>query len=429
MRVGLVTAMVALAVGLLGVVWASHQNVRSAMHTVIRGEASALYGAIRNRLVAEPDHPVGERLAGAVEALASDHLRFVALIGPDGVEAQAGTSALDAETLRAFARVAQRGVPVIDADHDRARVLYPRPRSLRTDAAAETPLGEGLVIELYPAIADELAAAGRRTLAIGIVAALALIALTVVLVRWSLGREAAVRAMEEARHLAALGQMSAVLAHEIRNPLASLKGNAQLLAASLGDGEKTRGKADRVVDEALRLEHLTNDLLEFAREGQLHVAEVDPAELARDAAAAVAAGRVRIAADDAPRSWPLDPARMRQVLINLIENAVELSEEPVELTIARAAEAARAMSWYGGSGFAVAGARADRALLFAVADRGPGIPEGELARVFEPFFTTRTRGTGLGLAVARRLVELHGGTIRARTRDGGGTVFEVTVPR
>jgi two-component system sensor histidine kinase HydH len=222
MRVGLVAAMLALAIALLGVVWASHGNVRSATRTVIRGEASTLYGAIRDRLGIAPDQPVATRLAGAIDALARDNLRYVALLHPDGIEAAAGVPTIDSEALRAFARGAQPGVPVLDAEHDRARVFYRRPRTLRAAAAGDPPPGDGMIIELYPAIANELAAAGRRTLAIGIVAALALIVLTAVLVRWSLGREAAVRAMEQARHLANLGQMSAVLAHDIRNPLASL---------------------------------------------------------------------------------------------------------------------------------------------------------------------------------------------------------------
>jgi two-component system sensor histidine kinase HydH len=284
-------------------------------------------------------------------------------------------------------------------------VKYHRPRALGGDGSLDGPPTDALVYELVPEVSQHLSDSATRTLAIGIASALTLLGLTILLVRWSLGREAAVRHLEREHHLAHLGQMSAVLAHEIRNPLASLKGNAQLLAGGLA-GDRAQAKAERVVDEATRLETLTNDLLEFARAGHLKLADVDPVELALDAAK-LGADRVTVDAEGAPRSWSLDPARMRQVLTNLVENALELSEGPVEVEVARA----------------------DRALRLSVADRGPGIADADLDKVFEPFFTKRTRGTGLGLAVARRLVELHGGTIRARARDGGGTVFEVVIPR
>ena len=110
---------------------------------------------------------------------------------------------------------------------------------------------------------------------------------------------------------------------------------------------------------------------------------------------------------DGPRTWPLDAERMRQVLINLLENAVEMSEGRVVATISR-----------GRSG-----------LRFVVRDHGPGLPDGDPARIFEPFFTKRTRGTGLGLAVCKRLVELHGGTLAARPADGGGAEFTIDLPR
>jgi two-component system sensor histidine kinase HydH len=220
-------------------------------------------------------------------------------------------------------------------------------------------------------------------------------------------RNAEERARERERRLATLGEMSAVLAHEIKNPLASLKGNAQLLARSLPEGEKPRAKADRIVDEAVRLEHLTNDLLAFARSGEIKIVEADPAALLRDAAAATAGDRVAIDDGGAPRSWPLDADRLRQVLVNLLENAAEISEGPIEAAVTRA-----------GAG-----------LRFTVRDHGPGLPAEDLERLFEPFFTKRTRGTGLGLAVCKRLVELHGGTIAARNAAGGGAELVIDLPR
>jgi two-component system, NtrC family, sensor histidine kinase HydH len=221
-----------------------------------------------------------------------------------------------------------------------------------------------------------------------------------------LQREALERQLERERRLAGLGEMSAVLAHEIRNPLASLKGNAQLLAQALTDSEKHGPKARRVVDEAVRLENLTNDLLEYVRTGELHRREVSAAALLREAVEAVDAQGISLQPAGSEAPWRLDPERMRQVLVNLLENAV-------------AAGAPVRASLHEGAG----------QLRFVIQDSGPGVPPGERERIFEPFHTTRTRGTGLGLAIARRVVEQHGGSISVENAAVGGAIFSVVLPR
>src|SRR5690606_13236282 len=141
--------------------------------------------------------------------------------------------------------------------------------------------------------------------------------------------------------------------------------------------------------------------------GEIRRGDVDPAALLRDAAASIETDRIRVDAERAPSTWRLDGERMRQVLTNLLENAVQAGDGEVVAAVARV----------GGL------------LVFEVRDRGEGIPAEELGRIFEPFYTRRLHGTGLGLAVARRLVELHGGTIIADNVPGGGALFRVTVPR
>ena len=127
-----------------------------------------------------------------------------------------------------------------------------------------------IVLEFEPRVAADLRSAAGQTLAVGALAAGGLLLVALALFRWILHREGLERRLEHERRLASLGEMSAVLAHEIRNPLASLKGNAQLLARAAARGRaSTRAKAERVVDEAVRLETLTNDLLEFVRTGAI----------------------------------------------------------------------------------------------------------------------------------------------------------------
>ena len=402
---------------LLAVVWSTVRTIHSASDTVIRGEAETLGAAVRAKILGPGPDDLATRLEIALDNHESDGLRYVAAFDGDGdLLAAAGASSADPRALAAWALRAAPGA--VDRVGDRVRVNFRRQRGgggrnaflaggRRDDDPPARSRPPVVVLELVPRVADELDDTARRLLAVGILAALTLTGLAAVLVRWSLGREEAVRTMEQARRLATLGQMSAVLAHEIRNPLASLKGNSQLLAGMLPEGDRARAKADRVVDEAIRLETLSNDLLAFARDGDLRPREVDPAALVREAALATGGDRITVDDAGAPRSWRLDPDKMRQVLVNLLENAAEAGGGPIEARVARDG----------------------RSLVIAIRDHGPGIAEADLPRIFEPFFTRRIHGTGLGLAVAKRMVDLHGGTLTARNAAGDGAELLITLPR
>ncbi len=222
-------------------------------------------------------------------------------------------------------------------------------------------------------------------------------------------RDETVRRLEANRHLASLGEISAVLAHEIRNPLAALKGHAQLLVEKLPSGSRELARAEQVVDGARRQEDLTNSLLDFVRSTTVAREMVAPAECLRAAAVAVAMDRIQIDDHAAPATWSLDPLRLRQVLVNVLDNAVQASPE-------------------GGSVTATV-REIDGSLIFEIDDRGPGIDPGDEERVFAPFFSRKARGTGLGLTISRKLVALHGGTIDAANRPDGGARFRITIPR
>lgn len=265
-----------------------------------------------------------------------------------------------------------------------------------------------LVLEFEPTVANRLRESAGRSFLFSITAALSLLISTFGL--WlALAREERRREKSEReRQLASLGEMSAVLAHEIRNPLASLKGHAQLLGEQLDGASPHQKKVARIVGEAKRLEELTSTLLDLVRSSSVTRQPIDPAQLVREAAEAVAPARVELDSREAPSAWRLDGLRMEQVLKNLLQNAAQASpsEKPIEVRIDVE--------------------RGD--LTIQVRDHGEGLPAAALDRLFEPFHTTRTQGTGLGLTVARRIVELHGGTIRAENHPLGGALFTLSIP-
>jgi two-component system sensor histidine kinase HydH len=287
---------------------------------------------------------------------------------------------------------------------DRIRAFLPSPPSR---SRSRTEPRTVLVVEFEPLVAGQLVDRAFRSLVLGLLAAGVLMLTALLFWRASLRREAEERIMEERRRLSTLGEMSAILAHEIRNPLASLKGHAQLLAERTPPESPERARVDRIVTEAHRLETLTTDLLDFVRTGPLDVKAVGLEDFLRKVVAQTGSDAVTVDTAAAPDSWPMDAQRMDQVLHNLLRNAVEASPEgaPIEVKVTREGNT----------------------LTVAILDQGEGIPEESLDRLFEPFFTTRTRGTGLGLAVARRIVELHGGTLEARNRLGGGAEFRLTL--
>jgi two-component system sensor histidine kinase HydH len=283
---------------------------------------------------------------------------------------------------------------------------YTSYRSVQTlaDILTQSPSLSG---EFEPTFAARHVSRAKATFALGTGASILLVAVAAVL--WLRARreeELSLRLLQSER-LAGLGTVSAVLAHEIRNPLAALKGNAQLVAENLPEGTRPRAQADRVVAAAVRLEDLVNNLLDFARGGTLRRAEVDPAELLYNAAED-AAPKAHLELDAAPEAWSLDAVHMRQVLANLLRNAAQAAGDEARVWASASVE--------------------DGRLLFIVRDEGPGLPEGSFEAIFEPFFTTKTRGVGLGLAVARRIVVQHGGQITARNRREGGAEFRISIP-
>ena len=380
---------------LLATVWTTRSAVIDASDAVRRGQALAMEQTVRAELADLEGPPAKADLERILQDHRDEGLRYLAMVeGRTTVIFEAGTAVTSDVSEQPV-----RGRRLDELVDGRLRLQVRPFRRLRDGGRAWR-----VVIELEPVQATALRDAVTLTLGIGALAAASLLGVAIILIQREARRNAMEREREHERRLASLGEMSAVLAHEIKNPLASLKGNAQLLASMLPAGEKSRAKAERVVDEAVRLETLTNDLLQFVRTGSIRREMVDPSAVVREAAAAVK-GDVTVDITRAPRTWSLDASRIREVIINLVDNAVSAGE-PVGVSVATA----------------------NKLLVIEVTDHGPGIPEEEREKIFEPFFTGKTQGTGLGLAVVRRTIELHGGRVEVLANSGGGARFRVEIP-
>jgi two-component system sensor histidine kinase HydH len=408
-RWGWLLTTLALGVALGVASWANYRSARDAVSTIDLGQIGVFEGVVMNALRGfDPDGPPPE-LDSLVAAHADAGLRFVGLVSSqEGLSVLGGIPLTDSIEAPRF----DRGPPPTRIG-DRIRIFAPGPRARGPDRseARNRPGSQdrtSVVIEFEPLVAGRLLARATRSLVLGALAAGLLMLTAFLFWRATLRQEADARIMEEQRRLSTLGELSAVLAHEIRNPLASLKGHAQLLAERTSEDAPEQKRVTRIVTEAQRLEDLTVDLLDFVRTGPLNQTSVPVEDFLQGVVSAAGEDAVRLDTTRAPERWGLDAPRMRQVLTNLLDNAVEASPEgrPVD----------------------VVASKEGSSLVITFRDHGDGIEEENLDRIFEPFFTTRTNGTGLGLAVARRIVELHGGTLTARSIPDGGAEFRVTLP-
>ncbi len=222
-----------------------------------------------------------------------------------------------------------------------------------------------------------------------------------------------------AERLSAVGELSAMLAHEIRNPLGSIRGTAEILRDDFRPGEAKYEFLEILLKETDRLNRVVEDFLRLARPIDVERKTCDLVAELREVVTLLggqAAGRqVRLeleAADIPPVAG--DGERLRQVFFNLLLNGIQATGPGGRVAVRVTPVAA--------SGDTPAGVE------LAFSDTGKGIPAADLERVFAPFFTTKEGGTGLGLAITQRIVEAHGGTIAVESEAGKGTTFRVRLP-
>jgi two-component system sensor histidine kinase PilS (NtrC family) len=234
--------------------------------------------------------------------------------------------------------------------------------------------------------------------------------------------------------LAAVGELAASIAHEIRNPLAAISGAIQVMRdytdSGTGESKKLMGIVEREVD---RLNHLITDFLQFARPGAAKPARVDIAEILVEVAEMFESIRPTDVCFEAEVEEGLaacaDAGQLRQVLWNLVLNAAQAMPGGGVLEIA-----ARSAPDHDAQGEdSTSRSMAEERVFWveiAVRDQGVGIPEEVVDRVFDPFFTTKRDGSGLGLATVHRIVEDHGGTVRIERLEGEwSTAVRVRLPR
>jgi len=259
---------------------------------------------------------------------------------------------------------------------------------------------------------------------------------------WGLRRHvrkvrAAERRARSAERMAELGSMTGGLAHEIKNPLSTIGLNAQLLGESIEELEidsDVKGRLGRRIAslrrEAERLRGILTDFLEFAGEVRLDARGADLNALVEELVdfftPQAEKHGVRLRVDLAPGTLaaPMDTRAVKQAVLNLMLNAVQAIS-------ARGASAAEAVSVPRELILKTASS-ADTEnrpiVVLHVIDTGPGIPPDARERVFRPYFTTKSGGTGLGLPTARRMIEAHGGHLDFHTEVGRGTDFVITLP-
>lgn len=251
---------------------------------------------------------------------------------------------------------------------------------------------------------------------------------------------AAERKARDAQRMAEIGAMTGGLAHEIKNPLSTIGLNAQLLGESIGELEiddREKGRLQRRVDslrrEVERLRDILHDFLKFAGNVRIEPAPNDLNKVVEELAdfylpQAMHLGvRLRTELAPGPLMAPIDPAHFKQALLNLVLNATQAMEP--RATAGAAPEPGRPKELILRTAPAPARPGADPEWEVHVIDTGPGIPSEIKDRLFTPYFTTKSGGSGLGLPTAKRLIDEHSGSIEVVSTLGAGSDFIVRVPR
>jgi PAS domain S-box-containing protein len=221
--------------------------------------------------------------------------------------------------------------------------------------------------------------------------------------------------IELKKHLAALGELSAGIAHEFKNALATISGYAQMIRAEASEGEVS-DHAERILEQTRNITRVVTEFLKFARPLEISDEIVELKGVVERVVSEIqeAAPEVEIRCEGDFGNVAGDEALLRQALLNLTRNGAEACSETKGGRVTLRGETVRGSE----IGFQ----------RITISDNGPGVPDSALPNLFRPFFTTKAKGTGLGLAVVQKIVVQHGGQVEARNQGQGGAAFIVTLP-
>ncbi|MBN2565386.1 MAG: PAS domain-containing protein [Candidatus Eisenbacteria bacterium] len=233
--------------------------------------------------------------------------------------------------------------------------------------------------------------------------------------------EALKAAVERERHLASLGRLAAGVAHEVRNPLSSLKGFAQLFRSKFDPGSEEERYSEIMIEEVERLDRVVQELLDFAKPQIPDRRPTSPNVIVEEALSLISEDAqfrsvdISLELGDGLPEVLVDPLQMRQAILNVLLNAMEAMEHGGTLTIRTA------VSHHAPEG--------PPSVVLGVTDTGPGMDAEEISKLFEPFYTTKRRGTGLGLTVVSRVMEQNGGRVDVVSAPGAGTTVSLVLPQ
>jgi signal transduction histidine kinase len=293
--------------------------------------------------------------------------------------------------------------------------MLPRPRRSHVEGEPTTT-GWSICVGLYSTGADFIQRLAFLQLVVSALAIVALAILSMYLVSM-LNRFLEIKAREAAEaQLKSLGIMAASLAHEIRNPLGAMKGLTQLAQEELPPDHTAQTQLQTVVNEAGRLEKLVADLLDFARAKELQIREFNLADLLSDIGTMLQsrldASEISLQLSIHPNPFPIqtDPSGLRQVLLNVLMNAIDATPPQGSIVVN------------------VAQTEDHRSSIIQIDDSGAGLGSKTSDELFQPFVTTKVRGTGLGLAVSKQIIESLGGSLHLESLPPGGARCSIRIP-
>jgi signal transduction histidine kinase len=228
------------------------------------------------------------------------------------------------------------------------------------------------------------------------------------------------RELERANRLAAIGQLAAGVAHEIRNPLGGIELCASMLNREVESDEDKKALCANILESVRRMNNIVTSLLAFSQDNKLSVRDTDIGRVLDEAIDSVQSkafvDQVNLVKANNCRSviMKADEDKLRQVFINILLNGVEAMPRGGDMAISMSARRRPAI--------------AGKFLVVSFADQGQGIAKEDMQKIFQPFFTTKECGTGLGLAISHKIVEAHNGKITIKSKKGSGTTVNIFLP-